>query len=137
MSIPKTIINLRENKNMTQAELSEQMQLDKNVMGRIERGERPLRDSEILKLAQVFNVSTDLILGQNANTAVSQENSNYWSFVEKKQKDIAKQMENIINQVETKDDISFYNKPLVNEDRKFLLAILKMGLHLSKEEMNK
>ena len=38
------------------------MNLNKNVLGRIERGERPLRDAEILKLAEIFNVSTDLIL---------------------------------------------------------------------------
>lgn len=60
--IGENVINLRESKNYSQAHLAKLMNLNKNVLGRIERGERPLRDTEILKLAEIFNVSTDLFL---------------------------------------------------------------------------
>ena len=45
--IGENVINLRESKNYSQAHLAKLMNLNKNVLGRIERGERPLRDTEI------------------------------------------------------------------------------------------
>ena len=36
------------------------------LVGRIEHGDRPLRAEEILKLAEIFDVSTDFILGKKS-----------------------------------------------------------------------
>jgi len=134
MSIPKTVIDLREAQNMTQTELAERMHLNKNVMGRIERGERPLRDNEILKMAKIFHVSTDLILG-NRETASDQEENKYWKFLKNEKKDVAKQIENIINQVENEADINFYGAYIGEIDRKVLKHSLELGLRLCKEEI--
>lgn len=134
MSIPKTVIDLREAQNMTQTELAERMHLNKNVMGRIERGERPLRDNEILKMAKIFHVSTDLILG-NRETASDQEENKYWKFLKNERKDVAKQIENIINQVENEADINFYGAYIGEIDRKVLKHSLELGLRLCKEEI--
>lgn len=134
MSIPKTIIDLREAQNMTQTELAERMHLNKNVMGRIERGERPLRDNEIVKMAKIFHISTDLILG-NRETASDQEENKYWKFLKNERKDVAKQIENIINQVENDADINFYGIAINEIDRKVLKHSLELGLRLCKEEI--
>lgn len=136
MSIPKTIINLREKQNMSQAELSKQMNLNKNIMSRIERGERPLRDNEILKLAQIFHVSTDLIL-DDQDVIAAQGESDYLEFLKKEEKDVAKQIECIVEQINSEEEITFYDTSITSKDRKFLTAILKMGLYLSKEEITK
>lgn len=132
MNTSKTIINLREQKNMSQVELSELMDLNKNVMGRIERGERPLRDNEILKLAEIFNVSTDLILGKQSSSDTLEE-ENYWSYVEQTEKDVAKQVENLIKRVENEENIYFYGEPITADERKLLAGILEVGLRVSKE----
>ena len=47
-TIPEVIITLRESHNLSQAQLAKLMGLNKNVMGRIEHGDRPLRAEEIL-----------------------------------------------------------------------------------------
>ncbi|MCR1901524.1 helix-turn-helix domain-containing protein [Ligilactobacillus apodemi] len=60
-NITKTLITLRESRNMSQAQLANLMGLNKNVMGRIERGLRSLRADEIVRLAKIFDVSTDFI----------------------------------------------------------------------------
>ncbi len=60
-TIPEVIITLRESHNLSQAQLAKLMGLNKNVMGRIEHGDRPLRAEEILKLAEIFDVSTDFM----------------------------------------------------------------------------
>ena len=136
MSIPKTIITLREQKNMSQAQLAQLMGLNKNVMGRIERGERALRDNEVLKLAKIFNVSTDLILDNNSQNTSEEENE-YYKLTDKDKKDIAKQIENIINQTENDADINFYGEPITDEDRELLANALEIGLRLSKEKAKK
>lgn len=136
MNIPKTIVNLREQKNMSQVELSNLMNLNKNVMGRIERGERPLRDNEILKLAQIFNVSTDLILGKQ-ETADRLEEKDYWSYVEQTEKDVAKQVESLIDRVEEEENLYFYGEPITADERNLLAGILEVGLRVSKEKGKK
>ena len=136
MNIPKTIVNLREQKNMSQVELSKLMNLNKNVMGRIERGERPLRDNEILKLAQIFNVSTDLILGKQ-ETADRLEEKDYWSYVEKTEKDVAKQVESLIDRVEEEENLYFYGEPITADERNLLAGIFEVGLRVSKEKGKK
>ena len=133
MNVPKTIVNLREQKNMSQVELSNLMNLNKNVMGRIERGERPLRDNEILKLAQIFNVSTDLILGKQ-ETADRLEEKDYWSYVEQTEKDVAKQVESLIDRVEEEENLYFYGEPITADERNLLAGILEVGLRVSKEQ---
>lgn len=136
MNIPKTIVNLREQKNMSQVELSNLMNLNKNVMGRIERGERPLRDNEILKLAQIFNVSTDLILGKQ-ETADRLEEKDYWSYVEQTEKDVAKQVESLIDRVEEEENLYFYGEPITADERNLLAGMLEVGLRVSKEKGKK
>ena len=136
MDISKTITNLREQKNMSQVELSNLMNLNKNVMGRIERGERPLRDTEILKLAQIFNVSTDLILGKQ-DSADRLEEENYWSYIEQTEKDVAKQIKSLVERVENEADIYFYGEPITADERKLLASILDVGLRVSKEKGKK
>lgn len=136
MTISRTIINLREQKNMSQVELSELMDLNKNVMGRIERGERPLRDNEILRLAKIFNVSTDLILGkQDAMDTLEEEN--YWSYVEQTEKDVAKQIESLIERVEEETDLYFYDERITPDERRLLSSILEVGVRVAKEKGQK
>lgn len=121
---------------MSQVELSNLMNLNKNVMGRIERGERPLRDNEILKLAQIFNVSTDLILGKQ-ETADRLEEKDYWSYVEQTEKDVAKQVESLIDRVEEEENLYFYGEPITADERNLLAGMLEVGLRVSKEKGKK
>lgn len=118
---------------MSQVELSKLMNLNKNVMGRIERGERPLRDNEILKLAQIFNVSTDLILGKQ-KSADRLEEKDYWSYVKQTEKDVAKQVESLIERVEEEEKLYFYGEPITADERNLLAGILEVGLRVSKEQ---
>lgn len=71
MRIGKIIQALREERDITQKELADKININYSVMNRIESGERPVRDSEIVKIAKVLGVSTDYILGQTTirNTA--------------------------------------------------------------------
>ncbi|OEC02109.1 hypothetical protein GY31_09135 [Lysinibacillus sphaericus] len=64
MDIGKKIISLREKRGWTQRELANRVNLNVSVMNRIESNERPVKDSELLNLANVLEVSTDYLLGR-------------------------------------------------------------------------
>lgn len=63
-SINNRIRELRERDKMTQAELAAKLGISPSTLGRIEKGEIEKVSSDILvKLARVFEVSTDFLLG--------------------------------------------------------------------------
>lgn len=64
MAVNDRIKNLREELGIDQKELAKRIGIDKGVMNRIELGSRPARDEELSKIADVFGVSVDYLLGR-------------------------------------------------------------------------
>ncbi len=57
------IRNLREDSDRTQREVSEYLFCDQSLYSKYERGLRDVPVSVIIKLARLYNTSTDYILG--------------------------------------------------------------------------
>lgn len=57
------IRNLREDSDMTQRQVSEYLFCDQSLYSKYERGLRDVPVSIIIKLAELYNTSTDYILG--------------------------------------------------------------------------
>lgn len=63
-SLPERIKYLREQKDMTQSELAARIGIDASTLSRIEKSEtQKVGDDIILLISQVFEVSTDFLLG--------------------------------------------------------------------------
>lgn len=90
MSIGRTIVRLREEVDMTQKELAKRLHINAAVMNRIELGSRPLRDEEIARLAEIFDVSTDYLLGRT-----SDRHRPYYELTAKDYKEIDNYIDNI------------------------------------------
>ena len=56
------IINLRESKDWSQAELGRRIGLDKSTMNKIESGTRKIQTEELKLLSDVLDVSVDYLL---------------------------------------------------------------------------
>lgn len=56
------IIDLRESKDWTQAELARRLGVDKSVMNKIESGTRKVQTDELIKMSKLFDVPVDYIL---------------------------------------------------------------------------
>lgn len=132
--IGENVVNLRESKNYSQAHLAKLMNLNKNVLGRIERGERPLRDIEILKLAELFNVSTDLIL-DNQIEVVPNVQENFLDYRNKSQKDISKQIAKFIEYLKKEPNLTFAGKELTSEERKNITMAFEVTSRLINETL--
>lgn len=59
------IIDLREKKDWSQTRLAKEMGISKSTMSKIENGTRKVSSEELIKLARIFEVTTDYLLGLN------------------------------------------------------------------------
>ncbi|MFC4768694.1 helix-turn-helix domain-containing protein [Effusibacillus consociatus] len=76
MLIGEKIKNLREARGWTQIYLAEKIGMNNSVLSRIEAGKRPVEDHEIKQFADVFEVSTDYLLGRTTEIA-REDRTNY------------------------------------------------------------
>ena len=63
MEYAQKIRDLREDKDLTQAQIAQLLGTNKNQVGKYERGEQELPIRHLITLAKFHNVSTDYILG--------------------------------------------------------------------------
>lgn len=62
---PERLKALRTERNLTQEELGKMVNVSSKTVGAWERGTRQPSIEAITKLAEIFNVTTDYLLGQN------------------------------------------------------------------------
>ena len=68
MNTGERIKNTREDMDILQQELANTIGINVSVLSRIENGTRPVRDDELIKIADCFNVSTDYLMGRTKYT---------------------------------------------------------------------
>jgi HTH-type transcriptional regulator, competence development regulator len=61
------IRELREERNWSQREFAKRVGINYSVVNRIELGKRNVEDHELAKIADVFGVTTDYLLGRTNN----------------------------------------------------------------------
>jgi len=64
MDIGRKITQLRKQHNLSQTELAKQLEASRTIVGNYERNENTPSIEMVLKLAKVFNVSIDFLLGE-------------------------------------------------------------------------
>lgn len=63
MEYAQKIRAMREDKDLTQAQIAQLLDTTKNQIGKYERGEQELPIRHLITLAKFYNVSTDYLLG--------------------------------------------------------------------------
>ena len=61
--------DLKEKSGLTQTEIAKRIGIDRTAYSKIKNGTRKLSSSEAKKLANLFNVSTDYLLGESSKTS--------------------------------------------------------------------
>ncbi|GAY74231.1 LexA family protein [Lentilactobacillus kosonis] len=64
LAIGTRIRQLRTQKKLSQKDLANKINLNRAVLNRIENGTRPIRDTELLAIANVLGVTADYLLGR-------------------------------------------------------------------------
>lgn len=99
---------LREQRSMLQAELADILGLAPSTVSMYERGERDPDTNALIKIAKLFNVTTDFLLGKSDEYFAANMNGDYSKLPEEAKSDIEKYIigsENYIEQLVKLDKI--------------------------------
>lgn len=116
---------LRENRNLTQAELAKLLKVSPSAIGMYEQGRRDPDSSTLKKLSVLFNVSVDYLLDNQPP-----QNDALPALTPKDERQIAKDLENIVDSLNGAAAMS--DDPEDEEDREMLKAALLQAMTLSK-----
>lgn len=136
MTFGKRLRQLRENKQLSQLDLSKLLNIANSTLSLYEADKR-FPEPEVLKrIADFFNVSIDYLLGRTDDpTPPIDDNvdTRGIKLTKKDEKDIAKDLEKIMNDLEHSEGLMFYNEPLTDEDKKLLREAIEFGLRIVKQ----
>ncbi|EIR6844781.1 TPA: helix-turn-helix domain-containing protein [Listeria innocua] len=134
MEIYERIVQLRIKKAISQKELAKKINIDDSTMNKIEKGNRPIRDKELAKIADVLEVSTDYLLGRVKNNiadtiaahidsnATEEDIKEILAYIEEKRKEHANEKEINITEIASKEDEALDKFVEENEDFKAVAA---------------
>ncbi|EHL96259.1 DNA-binding helix-turn-helix protein [Lentilactobacillus parafarraginis F0439] len=122
-SLANKIVNLREEGNITQSELARRLGLDKSSMSKIESGSRKVSTDELKRISEIFEVSTDYLLG---NTIDRNGHTPSWATNEDK-KDLKRFLE------ENANGMTYGGEGLTDEEQKQVRRVLE-GLFWDKQK---
>lgn len=126
----KNIINFREERDWSQAELARQIKMNNTALNKIEKGTRKVSSAELEALASVFNVSTDYLLGNS-------DKKHYYDLTDKEKNDIGVQAEKLMQGIESGHNLNFYGEPATEEQKSRLLIAVQTAMEMNKQEAKK
>lgn len=121
-NIYERIKTLREEKGITQDELAAKLgYTSRSSIAKIESGKTDISQSKVKEIAEILNTTTSYLMDGNENI-----------LNQKDEKDIAKKMDNLIEQIDTQDALMFDGEPLDEESKELLKISLENSLRMAK-----
>lgn len=128
MTFGETLYNLRTTRKVTQSELADYLKISKSLISMYERNQRKPSFEILEGIADFFNVDMNTLHGINNST--SPQNN----FTQKDERDIQKRLQNILDDLDDKSALNFFNgDEEMDEETKELLRIsLESSIRLAK-----
>ena len=130
--IGNTIRELRKEKKMSQSALGKFIGGSQTTVTAWETGRAEPSSTFISKLADLFNVSTDYLLGRSDN-----KKKPYYELTDKEKKDIALQAEKLMEGIESGENLNFYGEPATEEQKERLLIAVQTAMEMNKRKAKK
>ncbi|MCO8297331.1 helix-turn-helix domain-containing protein [Tetragenococcus halophilus] len=124
--------DLRKEKSLTQKELSQILKVSQQTIGSWEVGRAEPSTEMLDKLCEFFGVSYDYILGKTDTRKPP-----YYELSEQEKSDIAVQADQLLEGIESGDDLSFYGEPATEEQKERLRIAIRTAMEMNKEEAKK
>lgn len=106
LNIGERIIQLRKQQNLSQDELAKKAEVSRTIIGNYERNANTPSIEVLLKLAKVFNVSVDFLIGEGELAALDKDLLKRIEDIEKLDGDTKKHLffliDNVIQNYKTK-----------------------------------
>ncbi|MCI1777151.1 helix-turn-helix transcriptional regulator [Paenibacillus lactis] len=131
------IKELRLQKGMTQDELAEKLGVNRANISNYERGQITNIPSDKLDImADLFDTNVDYIMGRS-DVRDKENGKKYYELTEKDERDIAKKLEAMMNDLDSDSSLSFMGEPMDEEDRELLRISIENTLRMSREMAKK
>ena len=122
---------LRKALKITQKELAIAVGVSQSTIGMIEGNKQGASNDTLLKLAKALNTTIDNLL---SNDSVDSEIKKNIELSKKAERDIAKELEKTLNELENSQDaLMFSGEPLDDETRELLKISLENSMRLAKQ----
>ena len=130
------IKELRKLHKISQSALASDLSVNQTTISKWESGER-IPDAETLKiLADYFRVTVDHLLKRD-NPPATDAKKSLPSLNDKDERDIAKDLDKILNNLESEGALSFYGEPLDDETKELVKISLENSMRLAKQVAKK
>lgn len=128
MKFEENLKSLRERNNLSQIELSKKIGLSNVTLSQYEKGVRKPDIQTLALIAQFFNVSTDYLLGNETPPKFKPQ------LTDKDKKDIAKQVEDMLDGLDADNPISFQldGNEIDDDTRELLRQSLQNALEFAR-----
>lgn len=131
MTFGMRLKQLRTENKMTQTELGKKLNVTKASVSGYENGTRNPDQESLVKIAEIFNVSTDYLLGKEQNK------KKYYELTDKDEKDISERLQVMIEDLENNAHYSKENGEMDDNTRELLIMSLENSLRIAKQEAKK
>lgn len=130
-----TLKALRKESGMSQRELAEKLGFTQQAIGKWEVGKNFPDEKVLLKIAQIFDVSVDYLLGNEGKNSNKKDASDGLPpLTPKDERDIARDLEKILNSLDDKNAMAAMGGTVDDEeDRELLRASLLTSMRLAKQ----
>lgn len=124
------IRELREKRNLSGVYVAEKLDISPQFYYDIEKGKKKLSAENAVKLAEVFGVSVDQVLGMESEAPATTDR---YALTAKDEKDIAKLLEEMMEGLNSDASLQFMGEPMSEEERELLRISLENTLRMSKQ----
>lgn len=135
---PERLIEWRKKKKLTQEQLAQKVQTTKGTISNYENGHSTPPHETLVAIADVLGISTDYLLGRTDDpTPPGEKAKPYYALTEKDQRDIARDLERMMSDLESNEAMAFYGEPIDEETRRLIRISLENSMRLAKEMAKK
>lgn len=128
----------RELAGLSQLEAAKKLGISNGTLSGYERDYRDPDTRMLEKIANLYEVSTDWLLGLADNpTPPGKKAKPYYELTEKDERDIARDLERIMNDLESDEALAFYGEPMDEETKRLVRLSLEHSMRLAKEMAKK
>lgn len=102
------------------------------------QGKYTPKQDKLQKIADYFGVTLDYLMGnKDGSTIIREEAAPYYALSDKDNRDIAKELERMMEELDSGTSLAFMGEPMDEEDRELLRISLENTIRMSKEMAKK
>ncbi|MGN7760491.1 helix-turn-helix transcriptional regulator [Paenibacillus sp. 22594] len=101
------------------------------------QGKYTPKREKLQKVADYFGVTVDYLMGVSEEKNPSVEDKPYYDLTSKDERDIATELERMMNDLNSETSLAFMGEPMDEEDRELLRISLENTLRMSKKMAKK